>query len=298
MIELIKQKILSNKPEMSQSTLKTYLSLLNSLINKFNDVNNLNFFIDKKDDILNVINDMNSNQSKKTLLSALYVLTNDKDYNDVMRHFAKVVNDMYATKHIKQERKENMITKDDIQNIYNQHLKNIKKYPLSLSHWNEYIIVCLYCGLFIPVRRLLDYSEMKIRNYNVDSDNYLFTKNKKMYFYFNKFKTSKYVKDNNDRIIEIPSNFAKILKKWMQINDSDHLIIQTNNKKYSTQNLNNTLNKLFNNNSVDMLRSIDVSHQLGDKINEKIKLEQEINEVAQKMGTSSNMLENVYNKKI
>ncbi len=299
MNDLIKQTLKNNRPQMSDSTMKTYVSLINSLVSKFNDVNNINFFINKKDDILNAIHDMQSNQSKKTLLSALYVLTNDKDYNDVMREYCKIVNDSYAQKHVKQERKNAMITMDDIKNIYNEHLKLSKKYPESFSHWNDYIIVCLYSGLFIPVRRLQDYAFMKIKNYDANADNYLFVKNRKMYFYFNKFKTSKYVKNDDDRIIEIPNDLAKILKKWMKINESDYLIIQTNQKPYTVQNLNNTLNKLFGNYiGVDMLRSINVSENLGNKINEKMKLENEINDIAKKMGSSSNMLENVYNKKI
>ena len=53
------------------------------------------------------------------------------------------------------------------------------------------------CGIVIPPRRSLDYSEMKIRNYDAKTDN--FYKGNK--FFFNKYKT---VKSYGIQSLEIP----------------------------------------------------------------------------------------------
>ncbi len=51
----------------------------------------------------------------------------------------------------------------------------------------EYFILALMSGVQIPPRRSLDYADMKIRNYNKNTDNYY--ENGK--FTFNQYKTFK-----------------------------------------------------------------------------------------------------------
>ena len=59
---------------------------------------NLEFFLTEKDKIIKYIKDnITSNQTQKTVLSALYILTDSQEYKDIMLDICncKKVNDNY-----------------------------------------------------------------------------------------------------------------------------------------------------------------------------------------------------------
>jgi hypothetical protein len=82
-------------------------------------------------------------------------------------------------------------------------------------------------GEELPPRRVLDYANMKIRNYT-DSDNYI----KAGKFYFNQYKT----KDRyGSQIISIPKELNTFINKWKQINeDSDYLLLNEDEKPFTS----------------------------------------------------------------
>ena len=105
-------------------------------------------------------------------------------------------------------------------------------------------------GVIIPPRRSLDYSEMKIRNYDVKIDNY-YKANK---FYFNKYKT---VKTYGMQILDVPKELNNVLKKWIKINANDYMLYSSNNNKISCPQITRILNKVFGRKiSTSMLRHI------------------------------------------
>ena len=67
--------------------------------------------------------------------------------------------------------------------------------------------MCLYSNVFIPPRRLIDYTEFKMREINPDTDNYM----NKNTFIFNKYKTAKVY---GKQTIDIPVQLRNILNKW------------------------------------------------------------------------------------
>ena len=102
----------------------------------------------------------------------------------------------------------------------------------------------------MPPRRSLDYSEMKIRNFDTKTDNY-YKANK---FYFNKYKT---FKTYGMQILDIPKEFNKVLKKWVKINTNDYMIYSSNGNKFTPPQITRTLNKIFGKKiSTSMLRHI------------------------------------------
>jgi hypothetical protein len=301
LIEKIKEQLKENRPNMTESTMKTYLSLLKSLYGKLQDDKNKNddvgFYLNNKQEILQYIESLQSDQSKKTILSALYVLTNDQEYNDIMRQYCKRVNDTYSKKEFKEERLKNLPTQQDLDDIYNKVLKGIKQYPLSFDHWVQYLIVCVSNGMYINPRRLKDWTEMKLNNYDVNCDNYILVENKKWYFVFNQFKTAKYTKEEDKKVL-IPNELVKIIKQWKKINDKDYFIFQKNGQKFTSSSLSKYFNNIYGDYiGADTLRSIFATNKLGKLINEKQQLEEQLNEEATKMGTSINALQTFYNKK-
>ena len=114
----------------------------------------------------------------KTRLSALFVVTENKDYQtDMMTNIQK-----YNTETNKQEKndkqKDNWLTAEEIQTIYDQMETNVK--PLwkkkefstkEILKIQDFVILSLFT--LIPPRRAMDYIEFKINNINTNKDNYI-----------------------------------------------------------------------------------------------------------------------------
>jgi len=145
----------------------------------------------------------------------------------------------------------------------------------------DYIIACLYT--MIPPRRLLDYTEFKIRDIDSEKDNYMSGDK----FVFNVYKTAKKYQRQE---VSIPKSLRMLIQKWTSLHDHDYLLFDTKTgNKLSSPVLNKKLNDIFGV-SVNLLRSIYIS----DKIDmPKMK---EIQQMASDMGTSSNMSINHYKK--
>ena len=191
--EVISDKLKHNRPNLSYSSLKTYVSILFNLCKKLHPENEDLTWFDNDVTILDHLKDKPS-ASRKTILSALFVLTGKSEYNKLMLEDCKHTNEVYKeqTKNKKQE--EALMSVDDIKKIYDKYFdkvtamfskKMIADYPTIV----KYILLgCLSGAAGLSPRRSLDYTEMKVRNYNPDTDNYY----KNGVFYFNMYKTAKH----------------------------------------------------------------------------------------------------------
>lgn len=74
----------------------------------------------------------------------------------------------------------------------------------------------------IPPRRAKDYADFKIRNVDGDKDNYMIINKEKRktksFFVFNSYKNSSRL---GTQKIPIPNKLKNIIKKWMNIQESD-----------------------------------------------------------------------------
>ena len=150
------------------------------------EIMELNFFESNKKDILKHIDGLTSNQSKKTTLSALYIITEDKDYHAKMLHYANEVNNEYKQQKTDPDRLKNLPTLAELKEKYILYKNNLKKNP-TIENWIDYLIVALTSTALMPPRRN-EWAMMKVSNINKETDNYLTNKE----FIFNKFKTAKY----------------------------------------------------------------------------------------------------------
>jgi hypothetical protein len=94
------QDALLAKRSLTVSTLRTYTSLLSAFNRKMGGEKELEFFTKEASNIKEYIAKMDKPQSCKTILSALFVLTSEASYSEVMRKDIKIVNDIYSTKKI------------------------------------------------------------------------------------------------------------------------------------------------------------------------------------------------------
>lgn len=255
LLEVFKEK----RPNLSQSSLKTYVSILNSLYNKLEGTNGTDFFKNHKK-IIEHIRDMEKAQSKKTALSALFVLTGIKEYQDEMNANIKAVNEFYKEQKNDPERIKKLKSFDEILAIHETIKGKYKKNP-TLSNRMDLIISYLVSGVLgedLPPRRVLDYSSMKIRNYDKQKDNYIQAGK----FYFNQYKT----KDRHGtQIITIPKELNTLINKHKQISDDvDYLLLNEDDKPFTSTALSKKISRMFEGNSMDMLRSIFLSNYYKD----------------------------------
>ena len=252
--QIIHDEIIQNRPNLGISSIKTYISILINLNKKMDGDKNLEWFKTDHIKILNYLDEKND-QTKKTTLSALYILTGLKEYQIEMNSIMKKVNEIYKDQKMNTKQEENWISIDEIKTKYDAlHLEANsmlnKKKILNENVMMEFLLMSFLSGILLPPRRSLDYSEMKIRNFDAKTDNYY----KSGKFYFNRYKTSK---TYGLQIVDLPKELNTILKKWIKINNKDFMIYSSNGKQVSCPQITRILNKIFGKRiSTSMLRHV------------------------------------------
>ena len=227
---LIGNTIRQNRPKLGESSIKTYISTLFNLHKHLNSKSSttnttLAFFNDEKP-ILDYLVDKPP-QSRKSILSALYILTNNPKYREQMIVDCKVVNDEYKNQKKDTKERDNWISIDEIKSKYDELFKKVKaifsKHMIAdYSTIMDYFLLAFLGGVSgLAPRRSLDYALLKINNYDKTKDNYY----KAGKLYFNKYKTSdKY----GLQILDVPKEVNNIIKKWLKINKEDYMLFSTN----------------------------------------------------------------------
>jgi hypothetical protein len=149
----------------------------------------------------------------------------------------------------------------------------------------NYVLLSLYHGHIVP-RRALDYTEMRFKGYDKDTQNYIDLKKNK--FIFNVFKTAqkmgKELKGTQELII--PPALKKILVKWIVMipNGTDYLFFNAKIEPLTNVTLNQRLNAIFGGKkSVNALRHYYLTKTYKDLIIANEKMAKEMEE----MGSSS-----------
>jgi len=253
--ETISKHLRANREKISDSSIKTYASMLGSINKKLNGQKDLDFFKNEHERIIKYIKEeISSNQTKKTLLSALYILTDLPEYKSIMLTICKQVNESYKEQKMNDKQKEHRISFEDVKNKVNDLLNMLKTNP-SLPSYELFLIAAFSSGVYAPPRRS-EFAFVKIKNFDRRTDNYL-EKNK---IVFNSYKTAK---KYGSQIYEVPSPLIPIVKKYLKLNKTDYLFPKRNGDVSMTNvDYNRTLQKIFGKTiSVDNLRSIYLSEK-------------------------------------
>jgi hypothetical protein len=282
-MEEIKTRIKSNRPNLAESSIKTYASNLKNIYYKVfgeGEININNF--NKNNEIMKYL-ETSEPQKRKTILASLFILTNNPKYHEEMMKDIHHYNDNIKMQIKDPKQEAYFLNEEEMKETYNKQ-KEIGEHLLKKKHLTmddlqliqNYIIFSLYY-LTIP-RRSLDYTLMKIKNINQETDNYIEKNN----FIFNKYKTSKYY---NRQTEPIPKDLMKLLKKWItarerlvpegrKINTNEYLLFDTNNNPLTPSKLTHRLNNIFGKRiGTSALRHIYITnkHQSFLKQNEEIK---------------------------
>ena len=280
----IKNLIIKKRSHLSPQSVKTYTSILSNLYkNIFGlDYDESNF--DNTKEILNYLQDLEPNK-RKTILSALVIITDKESYRKQMLEDIGDYNKEQSLQVKNEKQNDSWLSNDEIKFLYNRLEKNfkaiMKKESYSMKDLQEiqnYIIVSLLGGIFIPPRRSKDYVEFKINNIDKDKDNYLH-KNKMV---FNSYKTSK---TYGQQVLEVPKPLLKILKIWMEINPTEYLLFDSNENQLSNVKLNQRLNQIFDKKaSVNQLRHTYLSDKYQHTIEENKKMSEDFKKMGSSMG--------------
>lgn len=269
----LEKTIRKNKPNISNSSVKTYKSLLKNLFYRHHDTNtkiNMKWFEDE-DNILNILRDVEP-RLRKTTIAGLLTISNDnkfEKYRKLLSSDIQQTNDKLQEQTKSLTQSENWIDYSEVQNLYEKYYEKTKSiFKRNKSDINQkdildmtdYIILAITCGIFFPPRRSLDWVRMKIRNYDEKTDNFLDLENKQ--FVFNIYKTAKFY---DTQRVDIPSKFMKILKRFINIVDSDYLLVNRKGEPFTTQRMTQKMNQLFGGNiSTSLIRHIYLSDKLKD----------------------------------
>jgi hypothetical protein len=291
--DTIIERLKANRPNLTVSSLYTYSSTLSALYKKVFGNNDID--LDKFNDtskILEALKDKEYN-ARKSVLAALFVLTNNSAYRDPMLDDIKQYEDNVSKQEMNDKEKAKFRSQDEIKEILEQlrseaeHLYKLKtKTSKVFQQIQNYIILCLTSGQYIVPRRLLDWAKMKVTNYDKEKDNYYDGKQ----FVFNVYKNSNTKPQDK---LAVPLELKKILKKWMTINSSDNLLVDSNGNSLNSVKLNQRLTKILNGASVNILRHSYLSTKFQDTLEQNQKIAQTMKD----MGSSS-LQQQVYIQKL
>jgi hypothetical protein len=240
----IKSIIKNNKPNISESSITTYNSILTNLYRHvFGDDDYDMKGFNNVESIIKYLKDYEPKR-RKTILAALVVLTDNKRYRELMLSDIESAQIKSHQQEKTSKQKENFIDGTTISKIFKNLRKKAnslyKKGDLSYHEVQEiqnYIIMALYCGLYIPPRRAKDYVEFKIDRINADVDNYI-DKNE---FVFNNYKTAK---TYSQQRLKIPPPLKRIINQWIKINPTEYLLFDIHQNKLSNVTLNQRIEKI------------------------------------------------------
>lgn len=293
-MEKLKEHIHLKRPNLSASSLTTYTSILKNLYHKVFGKDDINFEkFDECNPVLSFLKDIPPNR-RKTILSALVIITDKKPYRELMMEDVRDYNQEIHKQQKTPEQEASWVSTNDVKTLWDElkrdadliyKKKGLK--PSDLQQIQSFVIMSLLGGVFIPPRRSKDYVDFLIKDVDKEKDNYL-DKNKMV---FNSYKTAK---TYGQQSVDVPKPLQQILKKWISVNPTKTLLFDSNMNPLSSVKLNQRINKLFDGKkvSVNQMRHTYLTNKFGHTIEQKKAIDNTMNE----MGSSSNMLDTYVKK--
>lgn len=285
-----KDIIVKNRPLLSSSTVKTYISNMKKIqsVCPGIEINSIEDLIENREAILKCLSTAMTPMVRKSKIGTVITILDDKhnehsdklkvaigDYRKVMNEDANIVNKGEEDQELTDSQRANLISQEEVMKVYKQ-LKSEATPIMKLTKINkkqfqtllDYVLLSLY--VLIPPRRSMDYAVFKIRNFSESAeskDNYMtnFSKTKKKglsSFVFNTYKNSKKM---GQQVLEIPKELEKVIEMWMKFNKSDYLLINGLGNSITQSKIAVWLNDIFGKNiSTSMLRHIYLSSKYKD----------------------------------
>jgi integrase len=291
----LKQFIQEKRPNLSTSSITTYNSILTNLYKKvFGDKEIETKKFNETDKILKHLEDLPPNK-RKSVLSALVIITSNADYREKMNNDIKDYNDEIGKQEKTESQEQNWVSQDEVREKFNQ-LENEAKLiykkqhikPADLQQIQDYIILCLLSGVHIVPRRSKDYVDFRIKNVDKEKDNYVNDKWNELVF--NSYKTAK---TYGKQTLPIPPKLKLILKKWVSVNPTSYLLFDKNGNPLTNVKLNQRFNKIFGKkSSVNIMRHSFLTDKFGEQMKKQKQLENTMGEMGSSVGMATTYIKN------
>ena len=293
-MEQVLDRLRKNKPNLTDSTLKTYSSILRNLYERMEGKGAMIPFFEKhlhkvipalKDDQKNV------RKTKLAVLVSLFHGQEVKDLDKIRELMLKDANEYNSSLKKTEKQEENWMDWEDVkalfEELYKRNYPLLKKKSLKKHEWMEVLnLILLALYVLQAPRRSQDYTLMKIRNFKPDEDNYYDKKT----FTFQRYKTAK---KYGEQVVKVSPRLQSILRLWWKINPHDYLLSTFGGKPLSVSRVSLLLNRIFDKKiSTSMIRHIYLSSLYKD-----VPALKNMDETAREMGHSTNEAMETYVKK-
>jgi hypothetical protein len=261
MNDKIVQRLKKNRPSLTDSSLKTYSSILMNLYRRLDGKGDeLKFFQTHQKQILSYLKDEKQN-IRKTKLAVLISLLGDDalpEIRTVMLEDANAYNQSLRAQKKTDKQEQNWISLDEVKKVYRDLENRVRPFSKNTTYtkkqFNEmldYVILSLY--VLIPPRRSQDFTDMKFKDYDTTTDNYFNGKQ----FVFQRYKTSKIY---HKQEFNVPLKLRKILLLWSRHVKTAYVLSSFEGTRISVSRLTMILNRIFGKKvSTTMLRHIFIS---------------------------------------
>lgn len=286
-MDKLREAIQTERPNITPNTVKTYASLLASVHRKVWG-NDAEIDLDNFRQVKRIMEALKEKvaSSRKTTLSALFILTGLDAYKTQMTDDIKSYTEDVEKQTMNEKQKASFISPDEIaRKMYElkveaDHLyKKQNKTEKDRDTIQNYIILALTSGSHVPPRRALDWTAMRVKGPIGERDNSM----EKGKFVFRNFKGAN---KKGEQMVAIPKALQLILKKWMQTipPEQEYLLVDINQRPMDSVKMNQRLNKILKRGAaINALRHSYLTSRFGNLIDENEKLEETMNA----MGSSS-----------
>jgi hypothetical protein len=289
----ISNDIRSYNTNLKESSVRQYTHRITHFIKNFNDIDLAN-----PQELLNNINSAYQNlNTRKGLIAPLAKLSQNKMLLEEVQNLTAIIRAENEQNKTSDKEKIAWLSKAEINRIINSHVKKIKEFensqnptPYQRRLVKKFVLFLLYCGKFMPPRRITDYS-LLLWDYDGTTDyNYIYINGNK--FVFNKYKTAA---TYGQQIINIPKQIMKYINLHRKLNYADSkskFMFSSTEYPLAAVSINSFLSDIVGKQTnSNIFRKIYISELF--KSHKSLK---EIKEATTLMGTSSSVALESYNK--
>jgi hypothetical protein len=268
-----------NRPNLKETSIRSYTSVLNTLCRVLDIKSYQELQSSRVNEVIEHINSLPKPQSRRSLYSALFVMTHTPVYRVHMLENADEVKKLYA-EHKQDDR---TMPREAVAKIHADTIAKWKQNP-SLHNFTDAIIVSVFSGADeLPPRRLADYTNLKLKNVGA-TDNFYDARRKE--FVFRQYKTAS---TYGEQRVAIPKSLQSIVTKYIKTFPENEFLLTTDSgRPFSSSSLSQRVSKIFNGMTLDLLRA--------SYVTSKVDVGQ-MERMAEQMGTSPGQITQVYAKR-
>jgi len=290
----IQEVLRTNRSNVTESSIKTYSSIVRKLCQRLDLEFSPTVFIDNKSKVMNYLKDVPIS-TQRSVISAIIAIHEDENFKELLDRANADYNAEKATRKKTDKEEQNWVTQDEIadklkelRRLYKSVSAKKDKTAKDYQTMQNYVILALTGGQYIAPRRLADFTNLKINNINPETDNYIKDYN---ILILNIYKTAgRY----GEQEINLPKKLVNIIENFLENTNHinrEYLLFDNYYQPLTSVKLNQRLNSIFGGKkiSTNIIRHSYLTEKFGDNY-------QEMQNTASMMGTSVGVIQGHYIK--